>query len=327
MDIFNNLFRKKTNNTELNAEKVAIDTPVVDISTCKKVSDGITCNKNGYAITNASPILSKMTNIMSSPKILNLMTNARDKENNLLHECVRLNLYDLAKKLLEANIEIHIKNKFGETPLEQAYDKNDEKMIALLEKYSLKNISISEKSNILKDIEKAELLCNEYQQIKQFDNAILWCKKSIEFGNNEAIFKLGKSYFNNKDFNNALLNFKKYYEQSNDKESIKNIASCFVELKNYEEAEKWYKKAIENNVLTSYYDTIIFYHKYMEDDVKASAYAIASIEAYYIEEDVLNLLIHDLRISKDIIIEGFALQLNSPEFPIKYKGMLNFKSY
>ncbi|PPK60442.1 hypothetical protein B0F89_1211, partial [Malaciobacter marinus] len=54
-----------------------------------------------------------------------------------------------------------------------------------------------------------------------------------------------------------------------------------------------------------------------------SAYYITLIDKRYSKEEVLNLLKNKWKIPNDIIQKGYELQLNSDEFPIKYKGKLD----
>jgi uncharacterized protein len=163
--------------------------------------------------------------------------------------------------------------------------------------------------------------CYALQQLKKYDEAISWCQKAIELGSDKALFQLATTYYEKNDFENSLLWFKKAYEKGNKNVYI-NIGLIYSKLKNYTEAENWYLKGIKDNDFKSYQDIAIFYHEDLKDNVKASAYAIAMINTKYTKSSVLGLLKNDWNISDDIIKKGYELQLNSPDFPIKYKGEL-----
>jgi uncharacterized protein len=169
--------------------------------------------------------------------------------------------------------------------------------------------------------ENSNYACYAFQQLKKYDEAIFWCQKAVELGSNEALFQLATTYYEKNDFENSLLWFKKAFEKGN-KNTLNNIGLIYSKLKNYNESEKWYKKAITNNNYDAYTNISNLYYDYLKDNVKASAYAIALIDTKYSKSSVLNVLKNEMNISDDIINKGYELQLNSPDFPIKYKGEL-----
>lgn len=165
--------------------------------------------------------------------------------------------------------------------------------------------------------------CYALKQLEKYDEAIPWCEKAIELGSSEAVFILGNTYFSKNDFENALIWFKKSYDNDNkDTDSLLNIALTYSKLNNFDEAEKWYKIGIENNYLDTYQEIANFYHEDLNDNVKASAYAIALINIKYTKSSVMELLQKEMKIPNNIIKQGYELQLNSSEFPIKYDGEL-----
>ena len=66
----------------------------------------------------------------------------------------------------------------------------------------------------------------------------------------------------------------------------------------------------------------LLYHNILKDDIKASAYYIALINIRYSKKLVLKLLQKEWKIPNETIKKGYELQLNSDEFPIKFKGEL-----
>ena len=179
-------------------------------------------------------------------------------------------------------------------------------------KYSDSMKSLSDNSNYA---------CYALQELKKYDEAIPWCEKAIELGSSEALFQLGSTYFSKNDFENSLIWFKKAHENGN-KNASNNIGLIYVEFRNYEEAENWYKIAVNNKNFDAYVNLSNLYYDFLNDNVKASAYAIALINTKYKKQSVLKVLQKEMKIPNNIIKQGYELQLNSKEFPIKYEGEL-----
>jgi len=178
-------------------------------------------------------------------------------------------------------------------------------------------------SNSMKPMpENSNYMCYAYQMKKEYEEAINWCKNAIELGSDEALFRLGKVNELKGNYNEAITYYKKIVEKTKDIMAISNIGASYFELKDYDNAEKWYKKAIKEGNLESYQNIATFYHKGMNKDIKASAYAIALINTKYTKGSVLKLLKEEWKIPNETIKKGYELQLNSDEFPIKFKGEL-----
>jgi hypothetical protein len=178
-------------------------------------------------------------------------------------------------------------------------------------------------SNSIKPLpETSNYACYAYQQLKEYNEAIKWCKNAIELGSSDAFFRLGKVYELNKDYDKALTYYKKSFENTNDLIALSNLGSVYYDMKDYKNSEIYFKKAIEKGNLESYQNIASFYHNGLKDNIKASAYAIAVIDTKYSKSSVLRLLKDDWQIPNDIIQKGYELQLTSDEFPIKYKGNL-----
>ena len=169
--------------------------------------------------------------------------------------------------------------------------------------------------------ENSNYACYSLQQLKKYDEAISWCQKAVELGSNEALIGLGYSYSKLENYKDAL---KWYLEASkkNHPDAFINLGTTYFNLDDYENSEKYYKEAIKNNDYQAYQGIAKLFHDKIKDNVKASAYAIAMINTKYTKSSVLGLLKNDWNISDDIIKKGYELQLNSPDFPIKYKGKL-----
>ncbi|QKF81475.1 tetratricopeptide repeat protein [Halarcobacter ebronensis] len=178
-------------------------------------------------------------------------------------------------------------------------------------------------SNSMKPLpETSNYACYAYQQLKQYKEAIKWCEDAINMGSKDALFRLGKVYELNKDYNKSLTYYKKSFEDTSDLMALSNLGSVYYDNKDYENAEIYFKKAIEKGNLESYQNIASFYHNGLKDDIKASAYAIAVINTKYTKSSVLRLLKDDWNISNETIKKGYELQLNSDDFPIKFKGDL-----
>ncbi|MGB6329009.1 MAG: tetratricopeptide repeat protein [Halarcobacter sp.] len=178
-------------------------------------------------------------------------------------------------------------------------------------------------SNSMKPMpDNSNYMCYAYQMKKEYEEAIKWCENAIELGSDEALFRLGKVNELSKNYDKAITYYKKLVEKTKDKMAINNIGASYFQLKDYENAEKWYKKAIEEGNLESYQNIATFYHEGLNDDIKSSAYAIALINTKYTKNSVLKLLQKEWKIPNEVIRKGYELQLNSDEFPIKFKGEL-----
>ncbi|RXJ93355.1 hypothetical protein CRV00_11270 [Malaciobacter molluscorum] len=165
-------------------------------------------------------------------------------------------------------------------------------------------------------------MCYAYQMKKDYDEAIKWCKNAIDLGSKEALLLLGNAYADSKKYKESVKWIKKAYENNNPDAAI-NLGYSYSKLGDYKNAEKWYKIAIRNNDFEAYKNLSTLYNEKLKDDVKASAYAIAVINTKYTKSSVLRVLKNDMKIPNNIIQKGYELQLNSDEFPIKYKGKLD----
>ncbi|WP_133116799.1 tetratricopeptide repeat protein, partial [Malaciobacter marinus] len=166
--------------------------------------------------------------------------------------------------------------------------------------------------------------CYALQKLKRYDEAISWCKKAIDLKWDKALFRIGDIYKELNDYDKAVFYYKQSFEKTKDKMSANNLGFIFSKkLNNYQKAEKWYKEAIKLNNYESYKNISSLYHEKLKNDIKASAYAIAVIDTKYTKASVLRVLQNDMKIPNDIIQKGYELQLNSDEFPIKYKGKLD----
>ncbi|MGE0052257.1 MAG: hypothetical protein AB7S49_12110, partial [Arcobacter sp.] len=85
------------------------------------------------------------------------------------------------------------------------------------------------------------------------------------------------------------------------------------------------KEAIKIRDLEAFHNLSRLYHHNLHDDIKASAYAIALIGNKYSYRSVLKILQDKWKIPNETIKKGYELQLNSDEFPIKYKENLNLE--
>ncbi|AXX87528.1 tetratricopeptide repeat protein [Malaciobacter marinus] len=172
--------------------------------------------------------------------------------------------------------------------------------------------------------ENSYFACYALQKLKRYDEAISWCKKAIDLKWDKALFRIGDIYKELNDYDKAVFYYKQSFEKTKDKMSANNLGFIFSKkLNNYQKAEKWYKEAIKLNNYESYKNISSLYHEKLKNDIKASAYAIAVIDTKYTKASVLRVLQNDMKIPNDIIQKGYELQLNSDEFPIKYKGKLD----
>ncbi|PHO11791.1 hypothetical protein CPG38_11325 [Malaciobacter marinus] len=166
-------------------------------------------------------------------------------------------------------------------------------------------------------------MCYAYQMKKDYETAIKWCKNAIDLGNKEALFQLAYTYREKKEYKKAEEWFVKSFE-SKDKDAPIALGYLYTNyLYDYKKAEKYYKEGVKLKDLEANHNLSRLYHHHLKDDIKASAYAIALIENKYSKNSVLKLLKNKWNIPNKTIKKGYELQLNSDEFPIKYKGKLD----
>ncbi|MGB5919488.1 ankyrin repeat domain-containing protein [Arcobacter sp.] len=226
------------------------------------------------------------------------------------------------KEVIEMNIKLKNSwenaNKDPEEAIKVGYAyakyKNDYNNAILWYKYSDNIKSLPKTSN---------LICYSYQQLKEYNEALKWCKKAIDLGSTKALFQIATTYFNLNEYNNALKYFLESSKMGNTSEL--NLGLVYSKLKNFKESEKWYKKAIEKKNMEAFKHISYFYHEDLKDDIKASAYFLSIINTVYVKSSVLDFLQNDWKIPNETIKKGYELQLNSDEFPIKYKGKLDLE--
>jgi hypothetical protein len=165
-------------------------------------------------------------------------------------------------------------------------------------------------------------MCYAYQMKKDYETAIKWCENAIDLGNKEALFQLAYTYREKKEYKKAEEWFVKSFE-SKDKDAPIALGYLYTNyLHDYKKAEKYYKEGVKLKDLEANHNLSRLYHHHLKNDIKASAYAIALIENNYSKSSVLKLLKNKWNIPNETIKKGYELQLNSDEFPIKYKGKL-----
>jgi len=180
-------------------------------------------------------------------------------------------------------------------------------------------------SNSMKPMgENSNYMCYAYQMKKEYEEAIKWCKNAIELGSDEALLLLGNAYTELKNYDESIIWIKKAYKKNNPNAAI-NLGYSYSKMKDYKNAEKWYKVAVENNDYEAYKNLSTLYNEKLNDNIKASAYAIALINTKYTKKSVLSVLKEDMKIPNKTIKKGYELQLNSPDFPIKFKGDLGLE--
>ncbi len=173
--------------------------------------------------------------------------------------------------------------------------------------------------------ENSYFACYSLNKLKQYDEAITWCKKAVEQNWDKALLELGDVYLNKLDYNESIVWFKKSFEKTKDNISANALGYAYSDIKKFKEAEKWYKEAIKLDNYEAYKNIAILYNKNLKDDIKAAAYSIAVINTKYRKGSVLKLLKETWKIPNETIKKGYELQLNSPDFPVKYDGNLGLE--
>ena len=168
-------------------------------------------------------------------------------------------------------------------------------------------------------------IANTYsEKIKDNKKAIEWYLYSDSIKtNNKNLVNMGITFQDIKDYDNAIKYYKKAYIY-NDKEAANGLGLVYKNyLKDYKNAEIWFKKAIERESLDAIKNLGLLYHNNLKDDVKACAYYIALIDEMYSKELVLRLFKERWKLSNETIKEGYELQLKMEGLPRRYTGDLN----
>ena len=157
-------------------------------------------------------------------------------------------------------------------------------------------------------------------EIKDDNYAIKWYLYSDSIKNDaDNLFYMALSYEDIRDYNNAIKYFKKSFEL-NRVDSATNLGNIYQDLKDYKNSEIWYKKGIEKKSISSLKNIGLLYHNDLKDNIKACAYYIALIDVKYSKERVLNVLKNKWKLSDETIKKGYELQLTMPGLPKRYTG-------
>lgn len=160
-------------------------------------------------------------------------------------------------------------------------------------------------------------------KLKDYKKAIKWYlyANSIKI-DADNLFGLALAYDDMKDYDNAI----KYYKESFNLKYKEETLLYKQNLKDYKNAEFWYKKGIERESIYSIKGMANLYHDNLKDDVKASAYLLNLISYKEFEkEETLKYLKTKWNLSNETIKKGYELQLTMPGLPRKYTGDLELK--
>ncbi|MGB5919489.1 tetratricopeptide repeat protein [Arcobacter sp.] len=169
---------------------------------------------------------------------------------------------------------------------------------------------------------------NKYED---YIKAIKYYKEAYKIDSLEkAAFKIALAYEDLENYEEAI---KWYFKLMKSDGLIRNdvlinIALLYKsKLKDYTNAIKYYEIAIKEYIYGARRGIAWLYHENLKDDIKASAYMINRLTITKDKEkdkDELNDLIDFFKttwnLSDETIKKGYELQLNSDEFPIKFKG-------
>lgn len=153
-------------------------------------------------------------------------------------------------------------------------------------------------------------------------------KKVYPFESEEELKKLKKLlYDENREIDLRLFNYPKavtWHENAKNNSSYANkIAELYHNvIKDYEEAEKWYKTAINKNNYDAFENLSTLYLTELKNETIGVAYALALIDIKYSQSDILARLRNKWQIKNETIEDGYYLQLNMPGLPRRFKGDL-----
>ena len=121
-------------------------------------------------------------------------------------------------------------------------------------------------------------------ELKNFEEAIYYYNKAIQYGTEEAMYNLALLYEEEyKDYQKA----EQYYLMAIKKEhilSMNNLASLYAnEYNDNAKAEKYYLMAIKKNNIISIFNLALFYEKEYKDYAKAEKYYLMAIDKNHVE--------------------------------------------
>jgi uncharacterized protein len=163
-------------------------------------------------------------------------------------------------------------------------------------------------------------------KLKDYKKAIKWYIYANSINTNaDNLFGLALAYDDMKDYDNAIKYYKESFNLKYKEETINNLSLLYKQnLKDYKNAEFWYKKGIERESIYSIKGMANLYHDNLKDDVKASAYLLNLISYKEFEkEETLKYLKTKWNLSNETIKKGYELQLKMEGLPRKYTGDLN----
>ncbi|WP_324172393.1 tetratricopeptide repeat protein [Sulfurimonas sp.] len=109
-----------------------------------------------------------------------------------------------------------------------------------------------------------------------------------------------------KDYPNAIKWYKKAI-QKGDVDAINNLAILYKEQKDYPNAIKWYKKAIKKGHIDARKSLGLLYHQ-QKDKLNSATYMMGMIGHPYTKERVLGLLRDDWKIDEPTLKKAYKLQ-------------------
>ena len=111
----------------------------------------------------------------------------------------------------------------------------------------------------------------EDARLKHYSGAVEWERDAKT--NAVSAYNLGYTYQTQiKDYEKAIYWYKKAYELDKNNEAANNLGYLYDDLKDYKEAIKWYKRAVEKGHVQSVYNLALLYDKKLKDYPSAIKY-------------------------------------------------------
>lgn len=125
-------------------------------------------------------------------------------------------------------------------------------------------------------------IAEKYFEKEKYNESIQWYKKAVDKGDKSAKFRLAYSYNTIKDYDNAIKYYNEYLTYSEYEIAMNNLANVYRwGKKDYKNAIKWHKKAIEKgykhghfaiaysyDMLKDYKNAVIWYKKAIKQNSK-----------------------------------------------------------
>ncbi len=147
-----------------------------------------------------------------------------------------------------------------------------------------------------------------YYEKKDYKQALKWSRISFQKeASGEVAFNIGLAYKNLKDYDNAIIWYKKAFKMG-DIDGGVNLGLLYEQVyKDYHTAIKWYKRSIKKGDISARKNLGLLYHD-QHNNLNSAVYMMGMIGHPYTKERVIGLLRNDWKIDEKTLLKAYTLQ-------------------